>query len=167
MEEVGENLELEETKNIYGLPIPFDTPVNGLVYENPGHQGLFIGAVDIGVELETVVLAPLAGKVIRVRDDSDKYGLTREFAQSGNVIDIEHANGEISELIHLAKDSSLVKVGDEVKEGQEIAKTGLSGWMTAPHLHWFVFKNIPEKPGFKGLKIRLKQPLEDLVQKDG
>lgn len=36
---------------------------------------------------------------------------------------------------HLKKDSILVKVGDKVSKGQEIAKLGNSGNTSAPHLH--------------------------------
>ena len=157
------SIEQEETVNIYGSPIPADTKIGHLVYENDSHTGPFKGAVDIGLEVRTPVLAPLKGKVIRVRDDSDQYGQDKKYSKLGNVINIKHKHGEISELIHLEKGSALVRVGDDVEEGQQLAVTGLSGWMSAPHLHWLVFKRIPEDPKFKGLKIRLKRPLEEFV----
>lgn len=158
--------ELELTQNVYSYPIPEGTKVDHLTYENKAHQGPFKGAVDIAVDNETTVLAPLAGKVLKVVDGSDQYGKTREFAKLANYIDIEHANGEISQLVHLAKGSAIVAVGDEVIQGQEIARTGLSGWMSRPHLHWMVFKRLPDKPEFQGLKIQLVRPLEDLVIED-
>lgn len=36
---------------------------------------------------------------------------------------------------HLQKGSMLVKVGDKVRKGQPLAKTGNSGWTSQPHLH--------------------------------
>ncbi len=55
---------------------------------------------------------------------------------SGNSIVIEHLPGFYSLYYHL--DSMDVKVGDMVKQGEEIGKTGKTGLATGPHLHWEV-----------------------------
>jgi murein DD-endopeptidase MepM/ murein hydrolase activator NlpD len=145
-----------QTVNVYMLPFAPDTIVAKTVTDSPGHPGPYKGAVDFAVEPGTEVLAPLDGKVIMVVDTHDKYGTTPESAPYANYIQLKHAHGETSDLMHLERGSVLVKVGDHVKTGQQLAKTGLSGYMTAPHLHWFVFHKLDSKDGFEGLAIRLK-----------
>lgn len=99
-------------------------------------------------------MAPLDGQVITVVDSHDRYGKSAKYAKHVNYVQILHKGGEISDLMHLAKGSVAVKKGDQVKQGQFIAKTGLSGYMTAPHLHWFVFVKDDSAEGFQGLRIR-------------
>lgn len=147
---------LEKSKNKYLKPFPKETVVNLVTYDSPAHIGSFKGAIDFGVLLGTKALAPLAGKVVEVEDRNERYGPGEEFVDDVNFITLKHSNGEFSQLLHLAKDSSKVKVGDVVKAGQEMALSGNSGWMTAPHLHMFVFKNLPGG-AFKGLEIQFKK----------
>ena len=54
----------------------------------------------------------------------------------GNYVVIDHRNGEYSLLAHLKQGSVKVKVGDEVRRGQEIAQIGCSGSAETPHLHY-------------------------------
>jgi len=54
----------------------------------------------------------------------------------GNHILIRHAEGEYSLLAHLQPDSIIVKIGDNVKRGQIIARCGNSGNSSEPHLHF-------------------------------
>ncbi len=147
---------MQESQNIYQLPLPSDAKITKTVTDSPGHIGPYQGAVDYAVRAGTKVLAPFDGEIITVVDHHDKYGATPEFAPYANYIQIKHANGETSDLMHLAKDSVLVKVGDHIKTGRVLAKTGLSGYMTGPHLHWFVFHRTDSKDGFAGLAVRLK-----------
>jgi murein DD-endopeptidase MepM/ murein hydrolase activator NlpD len=59
-------------------------------------------------------------------------------AIGGNVVVIEHPNGEYSHYLHLRHGSLSVKVGDAVKRGQTIARLGNTGNSTEPHLHFQV-----------------------------
>lgn len=54
----------------------------------------------------------------------------------GNLVVIDHGNGEFSHYAHLVPGSAKVKVGDAVKQGQPIAQLGTSGNSTEPHLHF-------------------------------
>lgn len=148
---------MHASRNIYTLPLPANAKVLQIVSDGPGHPGPYKGAVDFAVEPGTDVLAPLDGEVITVADGQDKYGNDPKFVKFANYIQLAHMNGETSDLMHLAPGSSLVKVGDKVKRGQKVAKTGLTGYMTAPHLHWFVFTRDDSRHGFHGLKIKLTQ----------
>lgn len=54
----------------------------------------------------------------------------------GNYVRIKHANGEYSHYAHLAFGSIKVKVGDKVKQGQQIASVGGTGESPNVHLHF-------------------------------
>jgi hypothetical protein len=54
----------------------------------------------------------------------------------GNHVVIDHGNGEFSLVGHLMHESLQVKVGDHVKAGQLLARTGNSGMSSEPHIHF-------------------------------
>lgn len=153
------NPKLEETRNCYGLPFPEGTKVRRIVKAGPEHKGAFRGAIDFLVDNGTLVLAPLSGKVVKVVDNNDRFGPGPEFRNCLNYITILHADGEYSQMAHLARGSTRVQVGDLVNEGQVLAETGNSGRMTEPHLHVLFFRGDVKKPGFRGLKPRFKEEI--------
>lgn len=55
---------------------------------------------------------------------------------AGNVVVIDHGNGEFSLLAHMQKGSVRVKTGDKVKQGQVLGLLGNSGNSDGPHLHY-------------------------------
>lgn len=57
----------------------------------------------------------------------------------GNMIEIDHGNGYRTRYAH--NDRNLVKVGDLVKAGQNIAQMGRTGRATGVHLHFEVWHN--------------------------
>jgi murein DD-endopeptidase MepM/ murein hydrolase activator NlpD len=66
-------------------------------------------------------------------------------AEYGNMVDVDHDNGLTSRYAHLSK--SLVRVGDIVMKGQNIAHVGSTGRATGPHIHFEVReKGIPLNP---------------------
>lgn len=58
---------------------------------------------------------------------------------SGNIVVIEHGQGLSTVYAHNTK--NLIKVGQTVKRGQEIATTGSTGVSTGPHVHYEIWKN--------------------------
>jgi murein DD-endopeptidase MepM/ murein hydrolase activator NlpD len=66
-------------------------------------------------------------------------GLIQSFGTFTNFVAITNANEEYSRYDHLAPQSSKVKVGQAVCEGQEIAKVGMTGYTPRPHLHFQIF----------------------------
>jgi murein DD-endopeptidase MepM/ murein hydrolase activator NlpD len=58
------------------------------------------------------------------------------WAIAGNVVVIDHGNGEFSLLAHMQKGSVRVKAGDKVKQGQVLGLLGNSGNSDGPHLHY-------------------------------
>ena len=53
---------------------------------------------------------------------------------SGGTLIIDHGYGLSSSFLHLHK--ILVKVGDQVVQGEAIATVGATGRVTGPHLDW-------------------------------
>ena len=94
------------------------------------------------------IMAPAAGKIVEVRADrpdqpdpeaSDPKFYAPEFPNGGdpgNHVVIDHGNGEFSLLAHFQAGSVVVKLGDQVKQGQTLGKLGSSGDTTTPHLHY-------------------------------
>lgn len=83
--------------------------------------------VDVAVPVGTRVRAPASGVVsLAVMD----------MYYTGGTLMIDHGHGLTSTLMHLSK--LLVKEGDEVSQGQDVAESGMTGRATGPHLDWRV-----------------------------
>lgn len=96
--------------------------------DNPVGKGReFHGGVDIGIPNDTDVKCTAKGIVTEV-----SYNIT-----GGRYLVIDHENGYKSYYGHLS--SYLVKLGDSVKKGQVIAKSGETGKVTGPHLHYAIY----------------------------
>lgn len=84
---------------------------------------------------KTPIYATADGVVLR----ADIYGTY------GLCIDIAHEDEIVSRYAHCSK--LLVKKGETVKAGQQIAVVGSTGHSTGPHLHFEIRKNdIPQNP---------------------
>ncbi|MDD4912720.1 MAG: M23 family metallopeptidase [Sideroxydans sp.] len=65
--------------------------------------------------------------------------------QYGNMVEIDHGNEVVTRYAHASK--LLVKVGDVVRRGHEIAKVGSTGRSTGNHLHFEVrYKGTAQNP---------------------
>lgn len=58
-----------------------------------------------------------------------------------NWVVIDHGGGALTRYLHSDSDGILVKVGQQVTAGQQIALVGNSGFSTGPHLHFEVSVN--------------------------
>jgi murein DD-endopeptidase MepM/ murein hydrolase activator NlpD len=98
--------------------------------KNAMHEG-----VDYMVPEGTPIYAS-AGGVVVYADTHPQYG---------NMIEIDHGNEIITRYAHASK--LLVKVGDVVRRGREIARVGSTGRSTGNHLHFEVrYKGIAQNP---------------------
>lgn len=94
------------------------------------------------------LVAPADGVVVRMRDDrpdqpvgdtSDPNYYAPEFKRGGdpgNMVVIDHGNGEYSMIAHLQQGSVQVKPGEHVTQGQVIGRLGHSGDTDTPHVHY-------------------------------
>lgn len=119
---------LSHTPSIY--------PVSGKITSKFGYRKSpfsrrqeFHDGLDIGAPYGTTVVATADGMVTFVGYRSG-YGRT---------VTISHGYGFETSYCH--NSSTLVKVGQQVKKGQAIAKVGSSGRSTGPHLHYMVKLN--------------------------
>jgi murein DD-endopeptidase MepM/ murein hydrolase activator NlpD len=59
----------------------------------------------------------------------------------GNFIQIRHDDGTVTGYGHIIANGFLVKIGEHVAPGQNIAKIGSTGGSTGCHLHFMVYEN--------------------------
>lgn len=57
----------------------------------------------------------------------------------GNVVEVDHGNGYVTRYAHNSR--LVVKVGDLVRSGQQIAKAGSTGRSTGAHVHFEVWQD--------------------------
>jgi len=84
------------------------------------------------------VLAPADGVVIQVVDGVPdvSIGETDPYIISGNMVVIDHKNGEYSFLCHFQRGSFLVRPGEIVLRGTALGLCGNSGNTSEPHIHF-------------------------------
>jgi murein DD-endopeptidase MepM/ murein hydrolase activator NlpD len=115
---------------------PTTAPVVGVITDGFGprldpitRQPSFHEGVDLSVALGTVVRAPADGVVVFEGRDN---GL-------GKTLKIGHGFGYTTVYGHLG--GFLVKEGAKVSRGEAIARVGMTGRTTGPHLHYEVLKD--------------------------
>jgi murein DD-endopeptidase MepM/ murein hydrolase activator NlpD len=113
----------------------FIWPVHGRVSGLFGSQRIYNGTpgayhsgTDIAGSTGTPILAPADGVVI--------LAAASPFTLEGNLLMIDHGMGLNSAFLHCSQ--LLVHQGDSVKQGQVIARIGMTGRATGPHLHWSI-----------------------------
>jgi len=146
------------TKNIYSLPFKKKDLIKAISHPK-AHFAHGKHAIDFVLPEGAIILAPKAGIVIDVKIDSKKGGADPKYndIKYVNYITLKHSNGEYSQYAHLKYKGALVKVGEKVKKGQPIAISGNTGFTTAPHLHFQVFKLNSSKIGWETLKVRFDE----------
>ncbi len=88
------------------------------------HNGL-----DLGIPRGTPIHTAAAGTVV----------LTGNFFFAGKTVFVDHGQGLVSMYCHL--DEIGTKVGDALERGAPIGKSGMTGRVTGPHLHWTIYMN--------------------------
>jgi len=104
--------------------------VRGTITSRYGYRwGGFHRGIDIGVPVGTAVLAADSGTVTHAGWHG-AYGI---------LVTINHGNGFVTKYAH--NSAVLVTVGQYVQKGQQIARSGSTGYSTGPHLHFEILKN--------------------------
>ena len=117
-------------------PVDKRFPVTQVFGENPdwypktnGHNG-----IDYGLPEGNPIMAAADGVVIRA--DLDPVTAANSERGYGYHVRIKHADDSTTIYGHVIEGGLLVHVGQEVKMGDVIAKSGDTGFSTAPHLHF-------------------------------
>ena len=137
-----ENGSMQKDENI-----KYTKPVEGKITSDFGYRTAPVAGassnhsgIDVGVPVGTPVKAMADGTVVAANGGMRGYG-------NGVFIDHGMINGKhvVSEYGHLS--SFDVKVGDKIKQGQVIAKSGNTGTSSGPHLHITIREDkIPVDP---------------------
>ena len=120
----------------------------GIKYKIAKPKGIYVHenypeskyAIDFLLDINTPILASRDGMVVKLKSDSNKWGVDSKFTKEVNFVAIDHGGNTYSEYLHLGKDKVIVKKGQKVKVGKLLGYTGFSGVMDSPHLHFNVFK---------------------------
>jgi len=109
----------------------FDWPVSGKVVSGfgSGKDGLTNEGINIAVAAGTPVKAAASGTVRYAGNELRGYG---------NLVLIEHSGGYVTAYAH--NQALTVKRGDKVKRGEVIARSGKTGNVTSPQLHFEIRK---------------------------
>ena len=111
----------------------FILPANGRVISSYGAKanGFHNDGINIAIPKGTRVQAAENGVVVYAGNELEGYG---------NLILVKHSDNFVTAYAHL--DSFLVKTGDKIKRGQEIALSGASGNVDRPQLHFEIRKGV-------------------------
>jgi murein DD-endopeptidase MepM/ murein hydrolase activator NlpD len=103
-------------------------PAQGVLTSGYGWRwGRMHRGIDIAGPVGTPIVAAASGVVVQAGWNSGGYG---------NLVDIRHADGSMTRYAHNSR--LLVSNGQQVRQGQQIAEMGSTGYSTGPHLHFEV-----------------------------
>ncbi|WP_427160317.1 peptidoglycan DD-metalloendopeptidase family protein [Aliinostoc sp. HNIBRCY26] len=101
-------------------------PAKGVLTSGYGWRwGRMHRGIDIANAVGTPVFSSSDGVVEKAGWNKGGYG---------NLVDIRHADGSLTRYAH--NSAILVQVGQQVRQGQQIARLGSTGFSTGPHLHF-------------------------------
>jgi murein DD-endopeptidase MepM/ murein hydrolase activator NlpD len=104
----------------------FAWPAQGVFTSGYGYRwGRMHRGIDIAGPVGTPIFAAADGVVVTAEWNSGGFG---------NLVEIRHADG--SKTIYAHNNRILVRVGQEVNQGQQISEMGSTGRSTGPHLHF-------------------------------
>jgi murein DD-endopeptidase MepM/ murein hydrolase activator NlpD len=96
------------------------------------------GPKPTGQQNDGINIAVPEGTPVKASDDGVVAYAGNELKGYGNLVLVRHSNGFVTAYAHASE--LMVKRGDSVKRGQVIAKSGQTGNVTSPQLHFEVRK---------------------------
>jgi murein DD-endopeptidase MepM/ murein hydrolase activator NlpD len=101
------------------------------------HQGVARFAFDFQMPVGTPVLAAREGVVVRVVDGFDRGGDDPKLQYEGNAVVVLHSDDSFATYAHLSPGIT-VREGQTVVRGQRLGRSGATGYVQGPHLHFHV-----------------------------
>ena len=114
-----------------GAVAGFRWPVRGRVIVG-------FGPKSNGLQNDGINLAVPEGTPVKASEDGVVAYAGNELKGYGNLVLVRHSNGFVTAYAHASE--LMVKRGETVKRGQVIAKSGQTGSVTAPQLHFEIRK---------------------------
>lgn len=103
-------------------------PAKGVLTSPYGWRwGRMHKGIDIAGPVGTPIVAAAPGKVVTAGWNDGGYGI---------LVEVEHSDGSVTLYAHNSR--VLVRVGQQVTQGQQIALMGSTGYSTGPHSHFEV-----------------------------
>jgi len=127
---VAEAPAVKPSETTGGLPT-FRWPVRGKVITS-------YGAKTNGKSNDGINLAVPEGTPVKAAEDGVVAYSGNELKGYGNLVLVRHSNGYVTAYAHASE--LMVKRGDTIKRGQIIAKSGQSGEVGSPQLHFEIRK---------------------------
>lgn len=166
---VSETLQKQDRHDAVKALIPYQGSYNHIT--NPlSHNEKYAAehAIDVATPIGSPIAAMRDGTVIDIQDQFEEHPqdfraelnekVLEELSKKTNYILIEGDDGLIQGYMHVQQGSTKVKVGDKVKAGQEICRSGHNGATTEPHIHLEIGVRDKDK-GKKTLPIQFTTAL--------
>jgi murein DD-endopeptidase MepM/ murein hydrolase activator NlpD len=112
-------------------------PPTAITHTDPSSRN----AIDIAMPVGTAVHAAREGLVINVAHKFFRSGLSPQFGDEANFVQVLHDDGTTAIYAHLQMDTIRVRPGQRVERGEYIANSGNTGFSSGPHLHFVVVRN--------------------------
>ncbi len=97
-------------------------------------------AIDFAMPIGTPIHAARGGRVVSLRENSNRGGPNKSYDNDANFVAIQHDDRTLGIYYHLRKNGVHVSLGQRVKKGEQIGLSGNTGRSTGPHLHFAVVK---------------------------
>ena len=127
----------------------------------PEEKADFRYSTDFLLPEGTEITASREGIVTKVKINGNKNYSEKDskkgenaYKKDMNEIEIRHSDGTYASYCHLKHKDAFVKVGNKVEQGQIIGLSGNTGWSSAPHLDFTVFKKNVNGLKVKSIKVK-------------
>jgi len=131
-----------ESRYLYALPWESGKAyrVNQGFHGSVSHKGKDAYAADFDLPRGTVVVCAREGLVVFRETHFDKGGPSEKYRDFANTLVIAHEDGTLTRYLHFQKDTVRPQLGDWVQAGDILGLSGNTGFSTAPHLHFDVYR---------------------------
>jgi murein DD-endopeptidase MepM/ murein hydrolase activator NlpD len=131
----------EQGDNSYVYTLPYPKGISHLLIQgyNSGFSHKKRLALDFKMKKGSAVTAAREGVVVRVVEGYTKGGFSKKYLGKANQVVIKHNDGSQAMYAHLQYNGALLNVGDTVRQGQMIGRSGSTGYSALPHLHFIVW----------------------------